>query len=67
MGYAEILKRKLFLSESMDEMLRASVERIEYLSETMHQIIIDFLDFQAMDDGQLGPGRHPWLGNPRNQ
>ncbi len=53
MGYAEILKRKLFLSESMDEMLRASVERIEYLSETMHQIIIDFLDFQAMDDGQL--------------
>jgi two-component system, sensor histidine kinase and response regulator len=53
MGYAGILKSKLSAADPVDEILRNSAERIEYLSKTMHRIIIDFLDFQAMDDGQL--------------
>lgn len=53
MGYAGLLKTKLSSMNPEDESLRNSAERIEYLSKTMHRIIIDFLDFQAMDDGQL--------------
>jgi two-component system sensor histidine kinase/response regulator len=52
-GYASLLKSMITSVEQIPQDLKNSVGRIDHLAQMMRRIITDFLDFQAMEDGQL--------------
>ena len=52
-GYSSILKSLITPIEQIPQDLKNSIGRIDHLAQLMRRIITDFLDFQAMEDGQM--------------
>lgn len=59
MGFASLVEDSITPGVVMTEEMFNFVSRIVKLSEVMQRIIVDFLDFQAMEDGQLRLMRSP--------
>lgn len=53
LGYASILKQMIAPIEQVPQNLKNAIGRVSGLAEMMKRIITDFLDFQAMEDGQM--------------
>jgi two-component system sensor histidine kinase/response regulator len=59
LGYSTLLIMVLEKDMPLSDSYKGSIYRIEHLAKVMQRIIVDFLDFQAMDDGQLNLVREP--------
>lgn len=59
-GYSGILKSMIAPIDQIPQDLKNSIGRIDHLAQMMRRIITDFLDFQAMEDGQMKIDQNPF-------
>jgi signal transduction histidine kinase len=59
LGYASLVEQKILPGESMTEDAHGFVTKIVRLSRLIQRIIEDFLDFQALEDGEMKSVMNP--------
>lgn len=67
LGFASIMEYTIKPGVPMDDNMIASIPKIKNSATVMRQIISDFLDFQAMEDGHLKLAIEPMDLNPAVQ
>ncbi len=52
-GYASLIQRTLTPGKEMTDEMHEAAGKIMRLAEVMHHIVVDFLEFEAMEDGEV--------------